>query len=109
MNLNMKTLNPPSERTGSSFTTACLASCQKLVQRIEAAREAIVAEYHEAVGDHHRVLRLALREAEALAWDTELPHLIFPTLATRRDSRKRSPIAAYRVLTLDGFGPITSW
>ncbi len=84
MNLNMKTLNPPSERTGSSFTTACLASCQKLVQRIEAAREAIVAEYHEAVGDHHRVLRLALREAEALAWDTELPHLIFPTLALEK-------------------------
>jgi hypothetical protein len=30
------------------------------------------------------LLRLALNEAEALAWETGVPHLIFPTLAMEK-------------------------
>jgi len=30
------------------------------------------------------MLRLALNEAEALAWQTDYPHLVFPTLAMEK-------------------------
>ncbi len=33
---------------------------------------------------HPRVFRLALNEAEALAWETEFPHLVFPALAQEK-------------------------
>jgi UDP-2,3-diacylglucosamine pyrophosphatase LpxH len=33
---------------------------------------------------HPDVFRLALNEAEAIAWDTEFPQLVFPTLAVEK-------------------------
>ena len=38
------------------------------------------------------MLRLALNEAEAIAWQTEYPHLIFPTLA----QEKAEEVAAWQ-------------
>jgi len=32
----------------------------------------------------NKLLHLALNEAEALAWQTEYPHLVFPTLALEK-------------------------
>lgn len=44
----------------------------------------VLRDYSEAVGEHTSLLRLALNEAEALAWDTGYPHLFFPTLALEK-------------------------
>jgi len=44
-------------------------------------KEAVLREYGSKVAEHGRLLRLALTEAEALAWQTEHPHLFFPALA----------------------------
>jgi hypothetical protein len=56
-----------------------------------AAREVIAQakartwrEYSEATGEHARLLRLALNEAEALAWQSGFPHLFFPVLAAEK-------------------------
>ena len=63
---------------------ACLGMCRQILAQIRKARQAIYAEYREALQTHDHLLRLALNEAEALAWETKYPHLVFPTLAKEK-------------------------
>jgi hypothetical protein len=51
---------------------------------LEAGKHEIFAEYEEALGDNYQLLRLALNEADALAWQTGFPHLVFPVLAAEK-------------------------
>jgi hypothetical protein len=85
---NMKTnrTNEGGESTGTSntFTSACRECYQKVVAQIRAAKDAILAESREILGVQEQVLKLALNEAEALAWQTLYPHLVFPELATEK-------------------------
>ncbi len=67
-----------------SFSRACLATCEELLNQIEQAREAVVAEFKETIQTHDRLLQLAMKEAEALAWQTDYPHLVFPMLAAEK-------------------------
>ncbi len=69
---------------GTSFGKACLASCQKILSGIARAKQAIFMESSRAFNTPERLLRLALNEAEALAWETQYPHLVFPTLAAEK-------------------------
>jgi hypothetical protein len=62
----------------------CLPSCQKLLAQIEKLKDAILAEFRETLEAQEHLLRLALNEAEALAWQTDFPHLVFPTLAIEK-------------------------
>jgi hypothetical protein len=48
------------------------------------AKERIFREFASRLGEHTNVLRLALNEAEALAWGTEFPQLFFPALAMEK-------------------------
>jgi hypothetical protein len=70
--------------TNRTFANACLASCQNLIAQIEKTKDAILIEFRETLDANEHLLRLALNEAEALAWQTEFPQLIFPTLATEK-------------------------
>ena len=63
---------------------ACLASCRKLIGQIDKAKHAILAEFRDALGGQEQMLHLALNEAEALAWQTAYPHLVFPELAKEK-------------------------
>ena len=69
---------------GSAFSMLCLRSCRKIVAHIRKAKDAIFAEARGTVDTHERMLQLALNEAEALAWQTEYPHLVFPALAAEK-------------------------
>jgi len=51
---------------------------------VNRVKEAMQNQYVARAGEHARVLRLALTEAEALAWQTEFPHLFFPALAAEK-------------------------
>jgi len=84
--MKLNPLNDKREWRGAArnLTGACLASCQKVLARIKKAKEVIFAESHAALGTHEHLLRLALNEAEALAWQTAYPHLVFPDLATEK-------------------------
>ena len=66
------------------FRNACRASCRKIRAQIAGVKEAIFAEYSRAVSAPERLVRLALNEAEAAAWQTKYPHLFFPTLAVEK-------------------------
>lgn len=60
--------------------------------QIEKTKDVLLSEYRVMVGEHERMLRLALNEAEALAWQTEYPHLVFPILAME----KAEAVSAWR-------------
>jgi hypothetical protein len=67
-----------------SRTAACLARCRKLVAQIAQVKAALLRESHQAMRTRKHLLELALNEAEAMAWQTEYPHLVFPTLAAEK-------------------------
>jgi hypothetical protein len=69
---------------GSAFNTLCLRSCRKILAQIRKAKDTIFAEARGTLDTHGRMLQLALNEAEALAWQTEYPHLVFPALAVEK-------------------------
>jgi len=78
----MKTnLTEKNENNRSDFATLCLDTCRKLLNRIEQVKQAVLDEFHDTLAAHNQMLRLAVNEAEALAWETDYPHLIFPALA----------------------------
>ena len=78
------THNNRHETASEHFVRACLNSGRTIRDAIARAKEAVLRDYAELVGEHARVLRLALNEAEALAWQTDFPHLFFPNLATEK-------------------------
>jgi len=82
----MKTNNERNTKNLSAhnFAAACLTSCRKLLAQLEKTKTAIAAEFREAFGAPEQLLHLALNEAEALAWQTEYPFLVFPALATEK-------------------------
>jgi len=76
--------NQGSERKGLGVATACLKSCKKLVAQIEEAKRQLSAELRRTFDVPERMLRLAVAEAEALAWQTAYPQLVFPDLAMEK-------------------------
>jgi hypothetical protein len=66
------------------LASVCLAQCQKLVAQIAQAKNNLIAEFKENFGGQERLIQLAVNEAEALAWETEYPHLVFPALALEK-------------------------
>ena len=81
----------------NAFGKACRGCCQKVLAQINHAKDAILAEARATREVQERLLRLTLNEAEALAFQTLYPQLVFPTLAVEKiqgaarwSSRQRS-------------------
>src|SRR4051812_47738668 len=68
----------------SQFTKICVAACKKVLARIEQAKENVIAEFSATLKGSEHMLQLAVNEAEAIAWETEFPYLVFPTLAQEK-------------------------
>jgi len=83
MNLNKmnKTL---SQTTGTTLKQACLGACSKIAAQVARAKGAILAESRQLFDAQERMVQLALNEAEAVAWQTDYPHLVFPALAMEK-------------------------
>ena len=84
MKLNQTNEAGKSGVVGNSPSRTCLKSCQGVLGRIGRAKDAIFAEARATLKVRDRMLRLALNEAEALAWQTFYPHLVFPALAVEK-------------------------
>jgi hypothetical protein len=65
----------------TNFGKACLNGCKRVLAQIRNAREVILVEARKTIRAQEQLLRLALNEAEALAWQTLYPQLVFPDLA----------------------------
>jgi hypothetical protein len=72
---------------GRAFSKACGDCLDAMMSQIGSAREAILAEARETVHISERFLRLAVNEAEGLAWQTMYPQLVFPDLAMEKIQR----------------------
>jgi hypothetical protein len=55
-----------------------------VLAQIQRVKEAIFDELSTGLNPHEQMLRLALNEAEALAWQTPYPHLVFAGLAAEK-------------------------
>lgn len=84
------------------IANACLSSCRKLLAQTHRIKEAILNQFHGSLGEHDRLLRLALNEAEALARQTGFPHLLFPTLAMEKAESVRRWHARQQLLQQRG-------
>ena len=82
----MNTNNEIQQRVAPKFSLkkACQDYCQKLLAQINQTKQQLFADFREVFGLEDNVLRLALNEAEALAWETDYPHLLFPQLASEK-------------------------
>ena len=80
MNINQGT----KDKAVKIVANVCLASGQKLTAQIERLKENLLAELRGTMDVPDRLFRLALGEAEALAWQTGFPHLLFPALAMEK-------------------------
>jgi hypothetical protein len=68
----------------SAFSSFCARTCQRIISQINSARNTLFDESRQNLNGHERMLKLALNEAEALAWQTSYPHLLFPALAVEK-------------------------
>lgn len=68
----------------TNFGRACLNGCKQVLAQIRNAGEAILAEARQTVKAQEQMLQLAVKEAEAIAWQTLYPQLVFPTLAMEK-------------------------
>jgi hypothetical protein len=82
MNAIIETIDKPTSQT--SRTAKCLGSCRRLIAQIEQSKNSILAQFRDVLETNEHLLRLALNEAEALAWQTSYPHLVFPMLAVEK-------------------------
>ncbi|SRR6266566_2116404 len=81
----MKTNRIENNQTNENpFTAFCANYCRKLLSEIQQAKQDLVAQFRKAFAGQEQLLRLTLNEAEALAFLTEYPHLVFPTLAMEK-------------------------
>src|SRR5277367_1972884 len=75
-----------------TIANRCAHSCKKLLAEIEQVKNKIGDEFRDAMESHQNLFRLALSEAEAMAWQTAYPQLVFPSLA----AEKIQAVAAWR-------------
>jgi hypothetical protein len=69
---------------GTVFSKACRKCYDAILAQIRNARERILAEARKTAAVQERLLRLAVNEAEGLAWQTMYPQLVFPSLALEK-------------------------
>ena len=80
----MNTYQEATRNPVSMTARVCIESCQKLAAQFERTKRNLLAEFRETLGVPEKLFRMALNEAEALAWQTEYPYLVFPALATEK-------------------------
>jgi LytS/YehU family sensor histidine kinase len=84
----MKTITTNGEayvaKTRITIERVCRACSRKILAQTKRVKEIILAESSQALRMREHELRLALNEAEALVWQTNYPHLLFPALATEK-------------------------
>lgn|SRR4051812_32658548 len=71
-------------KTISQFNESTVSICRKLRDQIADMKDALLTEFRQTRIAHEHLVRLALNEAEALAWQSGVPQLVFPTLAMEK-------------------------
>jgi hypothetical protein len=95
MNTNKK-LNRRAKSTCAAAVP--LRSCRKLLGQLDQVKQSVLQNFEPKAASEERYLRLALNEAEALAWQTPYPHLLFPLLAEEKAASMKQWSARQRLV-----------
>jgi hypothetical protein len=71
---------------------------QGVLRRLAAIRVGLEREFSRTMTGYEQLLRGAMNEAEALAWQTPYPHLFFPGLAEEKAVAARQWVTRQRSL-----------
>ena len=82
MNSNTES-NLPNTKS-STLKQTCVSACRKILAQMNRAKKSVLAEFRDRFQIPEHLLTLALNEAEALAWETAYPHLVFLDLAAEK-------------------------
>ena len=82
--MNTTNCNKQNLIADKTLKDTCFDVCEKIVKQVGQVKNDILAEFQGAFQTHEQLLRLAVVEADALAWQTDYPHLLFPVLATEK-------------------------
>ena len=77
---------------------ACGCCYQGALGRLPAVKVKVEREFGQAMAGYDRLLKAALNEAEALAWQTPYPHLLFPVLAEEKAAEAQHWAAHQRAM-----------
>ena len=67
-----------------SKSTFCRRCYERAAAHLGAVKAGIEQRFSRAMAGYELLLKRAVNEAEALAWQTAYPHLLFPTLAEEK-------------------------
>ena len=59
-------------------------ACSRALNQIAQLKQSLAQQVHAQSGMPKQLVHLTLTEAEALAWQTAYPHLLFPLLAAEK-------------------------
>jgi hypothetical protein len=95
----MNTNKKPNWRAKSTCAAVVpLRSCRKLRGQLDQVKLSLLQKFGSKAAGEERFLRLALNEAEALAWQTPYPHLFFPVLAEEKAASMKQWSARQRLV-----------
>ena len=84
MKMNATQPNEGRNENRENTLSHVLDTCKEVLARINQAKEAILTEARITLEAPEQLLRLALTEAEALAFQTRFPQLVFADLAAEK-------------------------
>ena len=90
--------NPNWGARSTRATVVPLRSCRKLRGQLDQVKLSVLQNFGLKAAGEERFLRLALNEAEALAWQTPYPHLLFPVLAEEKAASMKRWSARQRLV-----------
>jgi hypothetical protein len=106
LNKGQHSPRPHSKVAQAIPASPCARKCRQLDRQVIAIKREMVREFGTAISGQSHLLNSALNEAEAIAWQTGYPHLLFPVLAeekasavTRWAARQRSVLRATRQIS----------
>lgn len=89
MNTTMNSNALTNIQPDNGLVAICLNSCRKMLDGIDRIRAGLVEELDGASTELRGAVHSALNEAEALAFQTPFPHLVFPALAEEKVASAR--------------------
>ncbi len=77
---------------------ACAYCYQEALRGLTAVKARIESEFGQEMAGYEPLLKAAINEAEAMAWQTPYPHLFFPVLAEEKAAEARQWIGHQRAI-----------
>ena len=80
------------------LSTRCVRCYERVLHSLAAVKARVERQFGRAMAGYEQLLKAAVNEAEALAWQTPYPHLFFPALAEEKATKAQQWAAGQRAL-----------